>query len=100
MEEGVRVASLNGRTDAVASSTVLSITTSDDSAGEKLSSHKKGWKFYAALGVICQVNIVAALDASVISTALPVSSTVGFHRFWLQNKQIYRKPENKRRLAE
>jgi len=45
--------------------------------GDIVSSKKRGWRFYAALSVICLVNLVVALDASVISTALPVSIAPG-----------------------
>jgi hypothetical protein len=82
MEEGVRIPPHND-----SSTDILSITASGDaSMGEKPSSDKRGWRFYAALGVICLVNVVTALDASIVSAALPVSSTPGWFQQVLSSK--------------
>jgi hypothetical protein len=48
-------------------------TTSQDNCTAERSPPRRGRRFYAALGAICLVNIVVALDASVVSVALPVT---------------------------
>jgi hypothetical protein len=49
----------------------------NDSASEKLQAaepekFKPGWRFLAAFGSLCIITLMAALDATSISVALPV----------------------------
>jgi hypothetical protein len=54
---------------------------SSDSASEELTApepeaFKPGWRFMAAFGSLCIITLMAALDATSISVALPVSLSV------------------------
>lgn len=37
-----------------------------------LSASKPGWRFFAAFGCLCIINLACALEATILSVALPV----------------------------
>ncbi|KAH8809000.1 major facilitator superfamily domain-containing protein [Xylogone sp. PMI_703] len=66
-------------------------TNSSNGVSSEIGSRKRGWRFYAALGSICLVNLMTALDASVVSVALSASASTisdelhgtGIEAFWV-----------------
>lgn len=58
-----------------------SISTADTIEEEKLdekSTEKRGWRFYGTFACLALLNFVCALDATILSVALPVRNTILF----------------------
>jgi hypothetical protein len=44
----------------------------DEKDDNRTSSTRVEWRFYASFGCLCLVNLVCAIDATILSVALPV----------------------------
>lgn len=58
--------------DNESTTTSATLVTKETIANIKPFSEKADWRFFAAFGCLCLINLMCALDATILSVALPV----------------------------